>query len=111
MFARAASEGSFAVNETGGQALLAAIREMRDWIDGKMGDFGLLQQEPALGSSDGAQTIKPYVVNVAVDQQGFITMLTEFRASLDEAEQGINAAMASYQEMDTGIGGRFPAQA
>ena len=34
-FAKAAADGSFAVSETGGRALLEAIREMRQWIDGQ----------------------------------------------------------------------------
>jgi hypothetical protein len=107
MFARAAAEGSFAVNETGGQALLAAIREMRDWIDSRAQDLTYLAQQPPLGSSHGAETMKPYVADVAGDQQGFVAMLMEFSASLDEAERGINAAMASYRDTDTGIGSGF----
>lgn len=108
-FAKAASEGSFAVNETGGAALLTAIREMRDWIDSQEGYLTLLRQQPPLGSSDGAEALKPYISEVAQDQQGFLTMLAEFRTSLDEAEQGINTAMASYQNTDKGISQRFPA--
>ncbi|MCT2585924.1 hypothetical protein [Actinophytocola gossypii] len=106
-FANLASTGGFAVNETGGQALLAAIREMRDWIDAQGYGLNMLAQQPPLGSSHGAETMKPYVADVASDKQGFITMLQEFRTSLDDAERGIQAAMASYQETDTGIGGGF----
>ncbi|HEX2133764.1 MAG TPA: hypothetical protein VHH15_19635, partial [Actinophytocola sp.] len=78
-FASAAASGGFAVNETGGQALLAAIREMRDWIDSQEFDLQRLAQEPPLGSSHGAETMKPYVAKVASDNQGFVTMLQEFR--------------------------------
>jgi hypothetical protein len=106
-FANLASAGGFAVNETGGQALLSAIREMRDWIDTEGRNLTILTQEPPLGSSHGAETMKPYVAEVASDNQGFVTMLQEFRTSLDDAERGIKAAMASYQETDTGIGGGF----
>jgi hypothetical protein len=111
MFAKAASEGSFAVNETGGRALLAAIREMRKWITSQDLRLATLQQAAPLGGSEGARTMQPYLQQVASDQQGFITMLREFGESLDQAEQGIEAAMASYQEMDAGIGARFPTQA
>lgn len=108
-FAKAAAEGSFAVSESGGQALLEAIREMRDWIDDQGLRLNLLQQEPPLGGSHGAQTIKPYVQQVAGDQQGFITMLQAFRESLDQAEQGINTAMGNYQTMDTSIAKQYKA--
>lgn len=107
LFAKAAAEGSFSVSETGGQALLTAIREMKDWIDSQDFALNMLEQSAPLGTSHGAETMKPYLQQVANDQQGFITMLREFRESLNQAEQGINTAMAAYQEMDTGIGGRF----
>jgi hypothetical protein len=106
-FAKSAAAGSFSVNETGGRALLTAIREMRDWIDSQEPNFVRLRQQPPLGSSHAAETMKPYVTEVAADDKGFLTMLQEFRSSLDEAERGINAAMATYRETDAGIGGRF----
>ncbi|HEY0448982.1 hypothetical protein [Actinophytocola sp.] len=106
-FAKAASEGSFAVSERGGQALLQAITEMRDWIDSQDFRLNVLQQEAPLGSSHGAATMKPYLKQVADDQQGFITMLRQFRLSLNDAEKGINDAMANYKGTDTGIATRY----
>jgi hypothetical protein len=99
---QAAVGKSFAVNETGGQALLAAIRNMKDWADSKRADLQYLAQEPELGVSHGAQTMRQFVPQVASDNQGFITMLVEFRKSLDDAELGIEQAMRNYQEMDQG---------
>jgi hypothetical protein len=110
-FAKAAAEGSFSVSESGGRALLEAIREMRDWIDSQDGRLPLLQQTPPLGSSHGAETMKPYVQDVASDAQGFITMLRAFRDSLDQAEQGINTAMSNYHTMDTGIASNYTVEA
>jgi hypothetical protein len=108
-FAKAATEGSFSVSESGGRALLEAIREMRDWIDSQDGRLPLLQQTPPLGSSHGAETMKPFVQDVASDAQGFITMLRAFRDSLDQAEQGITTAMRNYHTMDTGIASNYSA--
>jgi hypothetical protein len=110
-FAKAAAEGSFSVSESGGRALLEAIREMRDWIDSQGGRLTLLQQQPQLGGSHGAATMKPFVQDVASDQQGFITMLQAFRDSLDQAEQGINTAMRNYHTMDTGIAKNYTVEA
>ena len=110
-FAKAASEGSFAVNENGGRALLQAIREMRDWINAQDNRLFQLQQPPPLGTSHGAEALKPYVQNVATDQQGFITMLKAFGDSLDQAEQGIQAAMANYKTMDTQLARPYKAEA
>jgi hypothetical protein len=100
-FAKAAADGSFAVSETGGQALLQAIREMRDWINGQDVKLTQLSQTPPLGGSHGAEALKPYVRDVAADHQGFIVMLKAFGDSLAEAEKGIKAAMGNYRHMDT----------
>jgi hypothetical protein len=110
-FAVQAAEGHFAVSEEGGRALLQAIREMRGWIDGQGGRLTLLDQEPQLGGSHGAQAMKPFVQQVASDQQGFITMVNAFRDSLDKAEQGINDAIGNYRRMDTDLAKPYTAEA
>lgn len=98
--ARVAATGGFAINDTGGQALLNAIRNMRDWVDENRVRLDLLRFEPPLGSSHGADAMKPHVVQVATDGEGFLPMLMKFRESLASAEQGINDAMRNYQSMD-----------
>src|SRR5690349_15232374 len=92
-FKQAAADGSFAVNETGGKALLTAIREMAHWVDSNLADLSALSKQQPLGSSRGADLMKPYMVKVATDDQGFITQLVEFRKSLTDAEEGVQAAM------------------
>jgi hypothetical protein len=98
---QAAADGAFAVNETGGQALLVAIREMARWVDDNLADLGTLAQQPALGTSHGAEAMKPYVQEVATDNEGFLTMLQQFRASLVDAEAGVIGAMNNYRHIDT----------
>ncbi|WP_156754788.1 hypothetical protein [Actinokineospora pegani] len=101
-FAASAAAGQFAVNQQGGDALLAAIRRMTDWIDSKRGPFGLLEQEPPLGSSNAAKVMKPYMQQVAVDHQGFLTQLYALYDSLVKAEQAIIKAMENYRQTDEG---------
>jgi hypothetical protein len=110
-FAVQAAEGHFAVSEEGGRALLQAIREMRGWINDQGLRLNLLAQEPQLGGSHGAQAMKPFMQQVASDQQGFITMLQAFGDSLDQAEQGINDAMNNYRKMDTELAKPYTAGA
>lgn len=110
-FANAAAEGHFAVNENGGRALLQAIREMRDWINSQDRRLYQLQQPPPLGGSHGAETMKSFVPQVAIDQQGFITMLKAFGDSLDQAEQGIQDAMGNYRTMDTELAKPYTVEA
>ena len=106
---QAAADGSFAVNETGGKALLVAIREMAKWVDENIADLDILAQQQPLGTSHGATAMKPYVQEVATDQQGFLTMLREFRTSLSDAEAGVLGAMSNYGQIETGIEGNFRA--
>ncbi|MCE7009735.1 hypothetical protein LWC34_44040 [Kibdelosporangium philippinense] len=96
-FAGAAASGGFEVNETGGQALLNAIRGMKRWVDRQqMGLLDIAQRLP-LGGSHAAQVISPYVQQVAIDDQGFLTQLAQFSESLEKAEKGIETAMANYR--------------
>jgi len=108
-FKQAAANGSFSVNETGGKALLTAIREMAHWVDSNLADLSSLGKQQPLGSSKGADLMKPYMVNVATDDKGFITQLVEFRKALSDAEEGVVAAMKNYKSTDLGIQGNFRA--
>lgn len=96
-FANMASGGGFEVNETGGEALLAAIRTMREWVNNQQGELQFLAQQMPLGGTNAAKVIAPYVQQVAVDGQGFLTQLAQFNESLTKAEEGINRAMANYR--------------
>ena len=102
-----AAAGSFAVNEAGGQALLKAIRDMAAWVDSKRLELNFLAKQQPLGTSNGASLMKPYLVDVATDDRGFITQLHEFRNSLADAEQGILDAMKNYDNTEQGVRGNF----
>jgi hypothetical protein len=105
----AAAQGTFAVNETGGKALLEAIHELAKCVDGNLSKANFVAQQLPLGSSNGANLMKPYMVDVVTDDQGFYTRLKEFRDSLDDAEAAIIAAMKNYDNMEHGVGGNFRA--
>ncbi|MDQ3404807.1 MAG: hypothetical protein M3548_15695 [Actinomycetota bacterium] len=99
-FAHGAASGAFAVNEQGGQALLNAIADMAAWVDSEQFQLRQLEQEASLGSTNGAQVMKPYLKQVASDGSGFLTQLTAFRESLVKAEEGIKQAMVNYRQTD-----------
>jgi len=99
-FAGAAAAGQFAVNEHGGDALRKAIHKMTDWIDSKRGELRYLEQEPELGSSNAALVMKPYMQQVAIDQQGFLTRLFALYDSLTKADAAIVKAMENYRRTD-----------
>jgi hypothetical protein len=108
-FKQAATSGSFAVNESGGKALLQAIKDMATWVNGSMADLSSLSRQQPLGSSNGAELMKPYLQNVASDDQGFITQLQQFKATLADFEAGVIAAMANYDSSDGASEGSFRA--
>ncbi len=102
----AAASGSFAVNEEGGQKLLTAIRDMAAWVDENLADLGTTNQLP-LGTSEGANLMKPYMQQVFTDDQGFFTRLREFRNSLVDAEAAILEAMKNYKNTEDDVQGMF----
>ncbi|WP_156754498.1 hypothetical protein [Actinokineospora pegani] len=99
-FAGSAAAGQFAVNQSGGDALLAAIAELVEWIDSNVTALGVIEQRPRLGSSNAALVMAPYDQAVATDHQGFLTQLQALRQSLAKAEEGIRTAMANYRDVD-----------
>ena len=99
-FASTAASGGFAINETGGQALLTAIHDMQDWLAGRLSDARVFQEKLPLGTSHGAEVVKSFNVQVAMDHDGFVTQLLAFRDSLTKAEEGIKQAMDNYRAAD-----------
>ncbi|WP_156757939.1 hypothetical protein [Actinokineospora pegani] len=102
-FVNAASAGQFAVNEQGGQALIAAIDQLQDWLVDNLYKLRDLEQEPPLGSSHAAEVMKPFMVNVATDHQGFLTQLRALNENLAKARKAIEIAMSNYQQTDSDI--------
>jgi hypothetical protein len=106
-FAGAAAAGQFAVNQSGGDASIAAIRKLTTWINEEQGSLRFLEQEPKLGSSNAARVMKPCMRQVAIDAQGFLTQLLALRDVLMEAESAIRQAMRNHQEADEASAGKF----
>jgi hypothetical protein len=96
-FAGMAASGGFEVDETGGEALIKAIGRLRQWASDQEGELRNLAQPMPLGTSHAAQVMVPYVQQVAVDSQGFLTQLAQLRQSLHKAEEAIRTAMANYK--------------
>ncbi|WP_424189912.1 hypothetical protein ACOBQX_14170 [Actinokineospora sp. G85] len=106
-FVNAAATGQFAVNDHGGQALIAAIDQLQDWLTDNLARLQFLEQEPPLGSSHAAEVMKPFMANVANDHQGFLTQLRALSKNLAEAREAIEIAMRNYQHTDDGIAATF----
>jgi hypothetical protein len=106
-FNQAATLKQFAVSPEGGQALISAIRELAEWVDGNLSEANYVAQELPLGSSNGAEVMKPYMLETFTDKQGFIAQLKAFRDSLADTEASILEAMKNYDSTEQTIQGNF----
>jgi hypothetical protein len=104
-FKESASSGHFSVSDEGGNALLQVIRMLRDYLSNS--DHGSLDQRPALGGSYGARAMSPFVQQVACDQQGFLPQLRRLQSVLNDAEDGVQQAMANYRTNEHSVAGSF----
>ena len=98
--AATANGGGFAVEGRGAEALLRAVHDVADWLDGQLGRLDALDGDPPLGRTAGALAVGPHVRQAAVDDQGFLTQLRRLRETLAQAERGIRAAMSEYHSVD-----------
>ncbi|TCO65066.1 hypothetical protein [Actinocrispum wychmicini] len=104
-FKESAASGHFAVSESGGYGLLAALRALADYV--AAAEAKQLDQQPMLGGSYGARAMAPFVQDVACDQQGFLTQLTRLRDVLADAESGVRQAMANYRQNEHSVAATF----
>ncbi|MGQ0837976.1 hypothetical protein [Actinokineospora sp.] len=96
-FASAASSGAVEVSPDGGQALLAVLDRFRAEMREQENNLYRISQPPPLGRLKGGEVMAPFMVQVATDENGFVTRFRELRESLTQAEEGIRQAMANYQ--------------
>lgn len=95
------AQGGWAINESGGQALISAATDLYDELGEILVDAGNLALELPLGTTPAAQIYKPFLATVASDpHQGAITALTKLREEALEFKGEIEKAMAAYEATD-----------
>jgi hypothetical protein len=99
-FASTAAAGGFEVSEEGGQALIDTITAFQRWATEQSDNTNLISQTPMLGASNGAEAMKPFAQQVALDAEGFTTQLQALLQSLEQAKEGIRTAMENYRNTD-----------
>jgi len=93
--------GGWAINESGGQALISAATDLYDELGEHLDDARRLGQELPLGTTPAAQVYKPYQATVATDpHQGLIPVLTKLREEALEFRTEVEKAMAAYKSTD-----------
>ncbi|TCP54163.1 hypothetical protein EV191_103204 [Tamaricihabitans halophyticus] len=111
-FAQAAAEGKFAVNETGGQALINALDRVEQGLAEALQDVDLITMEPAIGDTPVAKVLKPFMQETAIGtEQSFLPNIKKFQEEvIPQAREAIKKAMENYQSSDSdnaqGLGGQ-----
>ncbi|SDD88257.1 hypothetical protein [Actinokineospora iranica] len=96
-FADAAAAGAVKITEEGGEALLAVIKSFLDGMQDQAHNLTLISRPPPLGRLKGGEVMAPFMVEVATDENGFVTRFRELRESLLKAEEAIRQSMANYE--------------
>lgn len=97
------ASGGWAINESGGQALISAAQDLFDELGEILASSRDLGQELPLGTTPAAQVYKPFMATVATDpHQGAFAVLTKLREEALEFKTEVEKAMAAYEAADEG---------
>ena len=99
-FVAAAKAGKFAVNASGGQALINWYQSIQDWYAENRRSLDLAAQAPKLGGSNAAEVVSPYMAQVGQDSQGYIATMKALAERAGEAIEAIQTAMNNYKQAD-----------
>ncbi|PWK80652.1 hypothetical protein C8D88_12316 [Lentzea atacamensis] len=95
--------GGWAINDSGGQALISAAQDLHDELTELLHQTDQLAEELPLGTTPAAQVYKPYQATIASDpHQGLIIVLRKLQEQALEFKTEVEKAMAAYQSADEG---------
>ena len=95
------ASGGWAINESGGRALISAAQELYEELGAILAQTDQLSEELPLGTTPAAQVYKPFMATVASDPaQGAVTVLTKLREEALEFKGEVEKAMAAYESAD-----------
>ncbi|GDY31373.1 hypothetical protein [Gandjariella thermophila] len=98
-----ANSGGFGLADDAGQALLKAIYNMKDGLNGMRVQLDQVKQDAKLGTSPDAKAMIQRNKLIATgDNQSADYVLSEFDKALTDAEVAIKQAMRNYVDTETG---------
>lgn len=95
-----ASHAGFAVDETTGDRLIAALQGVLDSLEARWSALQQFQQRPPMSTTATAQWVARHMVNTATDEQGLLTQLQQARDEFPAYIDAIKQAKANYREQD-----------
>ncbi|GLY52614.1 hypothetical protein [Lentzea sp. NBRC 102530] len=95
--------GGWAINDSGGDALINAANELYDALSDLAFQADQLTEELPLGTTPAAQVYKPFIATVASDPvQGATTVLKKLQQEALEFRNEVQKAMDAYEATDRG---------
>lgn len=95
-----ARSGGFAVDETTGDRMIAALQGVLDSLEARWSALQQFQQRPLMSTTATAQWVASHMVNTATDEKGLLTQLQQARAEFPAYIDAIKQAKANYREQD-----------
>ena len=99
-FAVAAQAGKFAVDATGGKALIQWANEIKSWYADNVVALQNAAVAPKLGGSNAAKVVSPYMSQVGQDGQGYLQQMQALAQQMDKFIDTVNQAMNNYKHAD-----------
>lgn len=96
-FFNSAANGEIEVSESAGQAMLDVIKRFKNEMVDQTDNLTTISTQPPLGRLKGGEVMAPFMVQVATDENGFVTRFNELRESLTKAEEAIRKSMENYR--------------
>ena len=106
----AAAQGSFWISQEGGQAMVNVIRDFLQDMDRHERKLEPIQHKPPLGQLAGGRVMSPFMMKVAMDENGFMLRFSELRTVLIKTRDALQQAMVNYQQHDAENATRFRQQ-
>lgn len=95
-----ARSGGFAVDETTGDRMIAALQGVLDSLEARWSALQQFQQRPLMSTTATAQWVANHMVNTATDEKGLLTQLQQARSEFPAYIDAIKQAKANYREQD-----------
>jgi hypothetical protein len=97
----AAAQGHFAVDSATGAGLMRSLSQMIDHMNVLLRKARGLDRETPLGGLPEAQAVSDLNQLVAAgDLQSLMSVLRQFRTSLEQAHEAVRLGMANYEQVD-----------
>lgn len=97
---RLATTGGFAIDESTGNELIAALEGVLQTLEARWATLQRFRDNPALSDTATGQWVSAHMVATAADEQGLLTQLEQARAEFPSYIEAIRQAKRNYQSRE-----------